>query len=290
MFRRIVLMAMALLAVCAVGVAEKTYELPMDLSPGQPLIQSNYITDTDYVDPTIEMHVITGHDADTDWWMGDVVIKHPSQLRTMPAYRFTSSSTIRGGTLSYRANAVLAVNGDYFCVEVAHKGSFVLRQGEMYAQSLIGASDILYIDEAGDFHVAYKPLTGEIPEEIDGKKIVNGLCFGPVLVDNGQPLKIKEDPFMATEQLRARVAICQIGPLHYAIVVCSGPAYNSKGMTLQEFADLLGTLNVQCAYNLDGGNSAMMFTGGKMININRSTREISDIVYFASAWPGEGDQ
>ena len=90
---------------------------------------------------------------------------------------------------------------------------------------------------------------------------------------------------MITEKKVARLALCQVGPLHYAVICCSGPAVGSAGLTLQDFATLTGKLGAQWAYNLDGGNSAMMFTNTRMINVNRTIRQISDIVYFASAWP-----
>ena len=58
-------------------------------------------------------------------------------------------------------------------------------------------------------------------------------------------------------------------------------------MTLQEFADMLSTMDIQTAYNLDGGNSTMLMTGDDLLNYNPTTRELSDIIYFASAWQGE---
>ena len=87
---------------------------------------------------------------------------------------------------------------------------------------------------------------------------------------------------MITDQKTGRLAICQMGKLKYAVVCC----YN-QSMTMQDFACLLEMLGAETAYNLDGGNSSMMFTGGTKINRNNAVREIQDIVYFASAWPGE---
>lgn len=115
---------------------------------------------------------------------------------------------------------------------------------------MLGRTDILLIDDAGDFHVVRKAEEGSIPTEIDGRQIVNALCFGPMLVEDGKVCQIERNDFMASEKLRARVALCQMGPLHYAVVCCSGPSMGNKGMTLQSFADLLGQLGVQSAYNL----------------------------------------
>lgn len=286
MMRRIL---MLLLCLIMTGTAAQATGLPVDLSVGMPLRPECCLEDGGYEDPTVSVKISTGSFAETRWWMADVTISDASQLRTMPAHSFTSTATMRGRNISVRANAVLAVDGDFFSIEVNKKGSYVLRQGTLYNEKLLGKSDVLLIDSAGDFFVAEKPCEGDIPEPQEGRRWVNGFCFGPILVRDGEPLTVEENGFMATDKPRARTAICQFGPLHYAAVCCSGPAKGSKGMTLQEFADLLGTLQVNCAYNLDGGNSTMMYRGDKMLNVNSSTRDISDILYFASAWSGEGE-
>ena len=281
-----VAMLLCVLTLMTCAAAEETgYKLPIDLSAGMPLRESCYVDKNTYRDPTIEMRITTGVDFETKWWMGEVTVADPSQVRTMPAYGFTATGNAKGASLSRRAHAVLACNGDYFYMDVPKKGSYVLRQGTLYSEHLTGKSDILLIDDAGDFHVFHKAVEGDIPEIIDGRKPVNGLCFGPALVEDGEVREIEPDDFMISEKKAARIALCQLGKLHYAVICCSGPATGSKGLTLQEFANLTSLLGAQCAYNLDGGNSAMMFTDGRMINVNRTTRQISDIVYFASAWP-----
>ncbi|MBR1993480.1 MAG: phosphodiester glycosidase family protein [Firmicutes bacterium] len=60
-------------------------------------------------------------------------------------------------------------------------------------------------------------------------------------------------------------------------------------MTLRQFAELVGSLGVECAYNLDGGDSTMLIFNGEKVNDkgNQNTRDISDILYFASAWDGK---
>lgn len=258
------------------------YTLPIDLSPGKKLKKANYIHDLHYKDPTIEMIASQSWDGNVKYWIARVSIGHASQIRTMPAYSFTSTSTAEGARLSKRANAVLACNGDYFWKDVTWKGNYVLRQGELYMQELTGRSDILLIDEEGDFHAVHKAKPGDVPETVNGRKILNALCFGPMLVENGEICALERDDNIVSEQRVGRMAICQMGPLEYAVICCA-----PQSMTLAEFAVLVKKLGAVNAYNLDGGNSSMMFTGSRMINHNRTTREIGDIIYFASAWPEE---
>ena len=267
------------------------YRLPLDLSPGMKLHKANYNTKYHYQDPTIEMDTREEKNGEYRYWIAEVKIQDATQLRTMPANSFTRSNNADGERLSRRAQAVLACNGDYWYRDVQWKGSYVLRQGQLYMRHLEGHTDLLLVNEDGDFRIIHDateentplPKTEDGPVFYEGKQIYNGFCFGPALVEDGKVLKVRPNDKMETEKKRTRMAICQMGKLHYA-VICTG-----KGnMTLQEFADMLGTMGIQTAYNLDGGASAMLMTNSTMLNVNPSTRDLSDIIYFASAWPGEG--
>ena len=272
--------------------ADGTYRLPLDLSPGMKLHKANYNTKYHYQDPTIEMDTRDEKNGEYRYWIAEVKIQDASQLRTMPANSFTRSNNADGERMSHRAQAVLACNGDYWYRDVHWKGSCVLRQGQLYMHHLEGRTDLLLVNEDGDFRIIHDateentplPAKEEGPVFYEGKQIYNGFCFGPALVEDGKVLQIRPNDKMETEKKRTRMAICQMGKLHYA-VICTG-----KGnMTLQEFADMLGTMGIQTAYNLDGGASAMLMTDATMLNVNPSTRDLSDIIYFASAWPGEGN-
>ncbi len=299
MKNRVISMSLALAlwlmpALTGAGAEEKKYTLPLDLTPGMKLKQSNYLSDWHYKDPTIEMKAREVRDGEVLYWVAEVEIADASQLRTMPSHSFSYASTAQGRRLAQRANAVLACDGDFWHREVKWKGNYVLRQGFLYMQELTGHSDLLLIDEDGDFHIIHHATEADVPKPdsyndhviLDGKRILNGFCFGPALVENGKALPIEPDEHMITDQRVSRLGLCQMGPLKYAVVCC----YNSSsGMTMDEFAHLLESLGAQTAYNLDGGNSSMIFTGGTMINRNYTLREIADIIYFASAWPEEGN-
>lgn len=283
-----VLLTLVLFLSASSVMAEEIYTLPIDVSPGMPLSEECYVDENTYIDPTIEMHIYEGMFEDCRYWVADVKIAHASQLRTMPALRFSSEMVRSARDMAVRSNAVVAINGDFYAIEERLKGQLLLRQGELYSQQTIGLSDILLIDEDGDFHMIPKATMDTEVTEFNGKKIINGFCFGPILVQDGIQVPVDpDDRFRAAGEYRARTAICQIGPLHYALVCCSNPTVGTKGMTLPVFGDLMMELGIQQAFNLDGGNSTVMYTGNRLVNINRSLRDISDIIYFASAWPGK---
>ncbi|MBE5787735.1 MAG: phosphodiester glycosidase family protein [Clostridiales bacterium] len=268
------------------------YKLPIDLTPGMKPNPKGYTGKWEYQDPTISVKIEEGVMPTTEgtnrcsYWVATIKLSDASQLRTMAAGGFDSNRVTKGTTLAKRANAVLAINGDYFCYTC--KG-YIVRQGEEYLNLLDGDRDVLLIDENGDFHPVVKAKAGDIPADIDGKKIVNAFYFGPLLVENGEAVKMIYGADMAHDTGRQRMAICQVGPLEYKAICCAGPARGSSGLTLRQFANLCAEQGVQTAYNLDGGDSTMMIFKGEKINdvYNMSVRDIADIVYFASAWEGE---
>ena len=123
----------------------------------------------------------------------------------------------------------------------------------------------------------------------DNGTILNSFSFGPALVDNGELIEDFQGADrwinMAADEYRQRICICQVDHLKYKVVCCAGPFRKNTGMTLREFADLVASLGVRCAYNLDGGDSTLLYFNGKRVNEtgNKSPRNLMDIIYFASA-------
>ena len=284
-------------AATAAPTPKKAYRLPIDFSAGKKLQKSGFAkTGWSYKDPSISVQITTGRikgsSMGCDYWVAHIKIADASQLRTLSAKGFDKSKgSAKGTTLAKRVNAVLAINGDYFNYQKS--GYFVLRQGKRYLDALDGSRDVLLIDENGDFigvQAAKANQRGAIKDKINGKKIINGFYFGPLLVVNGKAVKnmpLRED--MAAQKKRQRMAIAQVGPLEYKCICCGPPARGNEGMTLKDFAALVAKQNVKVAYNLDGGDSTMMIFNGEKINDRRSSfaREIVDIIYFASAYEGK---
>ncbi len=85
-----------------------------------------------------------------------------------------------------------------------------------------------------------------------------------------------------------RLAIGQVSPLNYIIVLVEGRTSESEGVTQQELANLMFDLGAMQAFNLDGGNSAtMVFNGGYYQQKTLANeRAQSDMIYFASLGSG----
>ena len=292
-----------LLSVCFTVSGEQpgSGKLPIDLSGGVPLTQKFDIDLKVYEDPTIrvERDKVFSPEWQCTYYPAFITIKDASQLRTLPAGESFQSRTLTPATqMARRVNAVLAINGDYYAANDSRKAnSYILRQGVVYRDTVQTELDMLLIDEDGDFHILKAgPALAETDKTvIDGKKVINAFQFGPALVIDGE--KVDDEyindpshspPFAEPEQRNQRMCIGQIDSLNYICVTCA-----FHGIPLTKLRDLVLSLApVKNLYVLDGGESSqMVFLGTKINNVKeggQNVRNVSDIIYFASAWDPSG--
>lgn len=264
--------------------------LPIDFTPGNRIYKKFTLSRFEYKDPSI--HVVRSRIRQEEmgcyYYVAKIKIAHPSQLRTMSGGGFNRGMRIEGSLLAKRANAIVAINGDFYA---ARSERLVLRQGKLYEDSTNDRYDVLLIDENGDFHIlmAKDGIAKLDKTTIDGKKVINGFAFGPALIKDGKKVVSSKYAveYSGPDERRQRMCIAQTGPLEYLFVCCAGPQRGSKGMTLSQLCDVVYDIGgVQNAYNLDGGDSTQLLFLGEKVNDteNPDLRAICDIIYFASAY------
>ena len=275
---------------CAVpeGAGTAGYTLPVDFSPGMPPDPANYVSETVYEDPTICVEITPDNDNGRLFWIADIEIADASQLRTAAANGFDRRGTEFGHVLARRMNAVVAVDGDYYCY--TSDTPLIIRQGVVYRNKLTKkpGQDVLLIDEDGDFHGIEDAKAGDVGETVDGKKIINAFHFGPLLVNHGQIRTGKINRHMKPEQRSQRVAIAQTGHLKYRIIVTGPNERGSRALNFEEWRQFVASMpDIEVAYNLDGGDSAVLVFRNQKVNDpdNENERPLADIIYFASALP-----
>lgn len=290
---------MLVLGAASAAAEQAVPELPIDLSGGAPFDASVKTHPEVYEDPTIrvELHRVKHKENgvynayNVNYFYALVNIGHASQLRTMSsdAKGFNGRSQAPAKRIAQRVNAVLAIDGDFCNNYLKNEGKkYCLRQGVVYRDTVVDYLDMLLIDEEGDFHVykAGPDLAERNKTEIDGKKIINAFQFGPALVIDGEPVadEIILDPAHAPvtsepELRNPRMCIAQIDHLHYLVLTCW------HGINLAQLRDLVLSITpCKTLYVLDGGNSAQMIYLKAQINQSETNgRDISDIIYFASA-------
>lgn len=226
---------------------------------------------------------------DSTYTFSEIRIRHPSQIR-----RFFSGGTFGSGVLltttemAETVNAVVASSGDYYAYRTI---GIVVNNGEVH-RHMGHLLDTCFIDENGDLLFTY---AGEITDKERAQAYVNNhkirftLSFGPLMIKNGEYIVPNSYNSGEINDKYARSAICQMGPLHYVLVTANMEVPNHAVPTVAQFAKNLYELGIPTAYALDGGQTAAIAMNGQLINTVSygSQRDISDIIYFATAIPEE---
>lgn len=218
----------------------------------------------------------------------EVKIADPSQFRRYLADNtFGSSVQYATSDMAATVNAVMAMSGDFYKFR---SGGMVVYEGSV--KRLDGALvDTCCIDSNGDLIFVHK---GEITDQAAAEKFVQdndiifSLAFGPILIENGVNVTPGNYVFGEINDIYARAAIGQMDSLHYLLVTVNTeePTYTNAA-TVRQLGDELVRRGVPNAYTMDGGQTATIVVNDKVINSVEFgfQRNISDIIYFATALP-----
>lgn len=110
-------------------------------------------------------------------------------------------------------------------------------------------------------------------EQIRQKDIQYGVCFGPVLVVNGEAV----DASILDSGINPRTAIGQRSDGAVLMLVINGRQIGSLGATFTDLAEIFLSYGAVNACNLDGGSSSMMWYDGEYVNNSASVIGIRPI-------------
>jgi len=214
-----------------------------------------------------------------------VKIADPSQLRTGLEDPKKGKKNNYVHNIAEKHNAVLAISSDFF---TKNNSGWVVRMGSTFRKKLYKNRDMLLIDANGDFHIIFRSNEEEFDTMMARTDITitNVFNFGPALVNDGVKLEIPDyytkDNTFNVKRPEPRCAIGQTGPLEYLLVVADGRNGKSDGATGEQLAQFMADQGCTVAYNLDGGDTALMWFGGEYYS-RQTKRSQSDIIYFATA-------
>lgn len=232
-----------------------------------------------YADENLRI-VLTEHYTDTAvYYIADVWIRNILGFKTAFAGGSYHGGYALPSDMASENNAILALSGD--CDRARPKG-LVIRNGTLYRDTLSGDVCILYGDGVME---SYYESDFDLDAAI-ARGAYQSWSFGPKLIDNGQV----PDSYNTTDAIIAhnpRAAIGYFEPGHYCLVYADGrQGDTSMGLTLDELSQIMIDLGCVDAYNLDGGQSAMMVFQGQVIGQPyKGGRNISDIIYFGGNDP-----
>ena len=228
----------------------------------------------------------------------EVKVADASQFRRKLADdTFGSQAQYFASTLAMSTNAVVAMNADYylfrdFGISVYDRALYRFNTDTytgMYKK--YNCVETLFIDGKGDFR--YKRLAEEnslesMQQFIQENDIRFSIAFGPVLVENGQPLVCDWYPVGEINRLYSRAGIGQMGELHYLYMSLNHGSEEAR-WTVNQFAEHFAEKPVITAYCLDGGQTGEVVFRNEPYNYIDfgAERTVSDIIYFATAIPEE---
>lgn len=222
----------------------------------------------------------------------EVKIAHGSQLRRKLADDcYDSRVLLKASTMASDTNSVVAINGDFYAFRDL---GIISYQRQLYRCNP-AAVDSCHFTASGDMLFSY---AGELMEEstaqqfIDDNNVVFSIAFGPVLVDNGELRHIDSYPLGEIDKTYSRASIGLLDERHYLLMTINYEGGCTVTSTINQSAQFMYDKGCRKAYALDGGQAAVMVMQGQTVNnVDWGTeREMSDILYFATAIPEESSE
>ncbi len=241
----------------------------------------------------------------------EVKTQDASQLRRKLAGDMFGSDVLEYTTSMHKAtNAVVSMNADFYRFRDMgvvvynrqlyrfNEGDYLYRYGQMLKK--YNCIDTMFVTGSGDFlfyHLYEESDPAAMQQFIDDNDILFSIAFGPVLVENGELNTSYFDeewyPIGEINTGYSRAGIGQVDHLHYLYMSLNHSDEKAARWHTKEFAEHFYEKGVLNAYSLDGGQtSEIVFQGGEAYNhvdhVNgTSSRQVSDMIYFASAINGE---
>ena len=201
---------------------------------------------------------------------------------------FGSNEKAVASELSRSANAVIAMNADYY--KYRDLGVCVY-QGQLCRYET--SCDVLFIDSNGDFRMLSASELGsreDVEQYIADNNIQFSMSFGPILVRDGELQQLTGSYAGGIGEMYeqySRSGIGQYDKLHYLIATVNHSQDGTPRATVNQFAEIIYGKGVQNAYNFDGGQTSEVLINNQRYNYVDwdNEREVSDILYFATAIP-----
>lgn len=239
-------------------------------------------SDTVYSDDNISVTLTKYRENDTTIYVADVTVASMNYLKTAFAENsYGKNITEKTSTIAENANAILAINGDFYG---AQEDGYVIRNGVLYRDTAADDREDLVIYQNGSFAIINENDT--TASELLDAGAWQVLSFGPALVTNGTVAVSESEEVGKAMASNPRTALGITEDGHYLFVVSDGRTSESEGLSLYELAEFMQSLSVTTAYNLDGGGSSTMYLNGEVINQPTTSgksikeRSVSDIVYI----------
>lgn len=262
--------------------ASATVTATPSATASKPVITANSYTASGVRISITKMVKGSGNEQVT-YYVADIEVKDATKLRSAFAHNEFGQNIIDyPSSIAKDNNAIFAVNGDYYGFR---DSGIEIRNGVIYRDR--GARMGLAMYRDGTVKVYDETKTNA--QALVDAGVWNTMSFGPALLINGEvpsgieTFQVDTNIGARTIQgLQPRTSFGFISANHYVFVAVDGrsPGY-SRGVTMNQMAQIMQGLDCTVAYNLDGGGSTTMYFNGSVVNrpSGQAERGTSDIFY-----------
>ncbi len=214
------------------------------------------------------------------YYVADIYVKDITSFQTAVAYDYQDQnegsrknvmSTLQ---MSEIVSSIVAISGDNF----TYHDSIAVRDGVEWDKTLPVYGDICVMYYDGTMETYPEPISKDTLEAIYAKTPYQIWTFGPELLEDGQI-----PATFANTKANPLSAVGYYEPGHYCFILVDGRQKEySWGMTYSELAQVFYDLGCTVAFNLDGGDTAVMTYNGAWENQPQDDdpRDVSDILYI----------
>ncbi len=240
------------------------------LEPGEPPV----LTQDSYQSEYISIRIIRERDEESrsDVTIADIYVSSVEYLRRGFALDKWDGEMRSIKTIAKDSGAILAMTGDYAGLLSA---GLVAGNGVVYRKTDNRVRDNCLILKDGQM-LTFRRREMNVAEVLDDG-IWHSFLFGPALLEQGEAITSFD---AAIRPANPRSSIGYYEPGHYCFVLVDGRSTANRGMTLEQLSAFMKNLGCRTAYNLDGGQSAILWFNGEIINKPyKGGRRLMDIVY-----------
>ncbi len=250
------------------------------LEEGQQPIQG----DLYYYSPDVYIEITPLRELKTDIYIADIYVRSVENFQRAFGKDKWDSYTEKVLTISKNNDAIIGMTGDNgHNLDVG----WLIGNGKTLRRTVNRRRDLCFIYRDGTMEtIEAQDIDNDlIKEKVANNEVWQCFLFGPALLDSeGQP-KTKFNSDVGPANPRSVIGYYEPG--HYCFVQIDGRGASSKlekgkrstGLKLSELSQLMADIGCSAAYNLDGGQSSMMyFNGGLISEPYNNGRKAGDIV------------
>ncbi len=231
-------------------------------------------TENSYKSKDINVTIKKVQEENLTYFVADIYVRNLQNFRTILANdKLGKSQQESQESMAKRSGAILSINTDNYS---DLPNGYCVKNGELARDTEFQDILVLYTD-------------GTMKTFLEGKYSLEDIndawqvwSFGPQLLQDGETM---EKFNSQVNPANPRSAMGYYEPGHYCFVLVDGRQGSySAGLTLKEMSKLMKNLGCTVAYNMDGGQSSMLYFMGKLVNKPyKDGREVSDIAIIGEA-------